>query len=98
MIKINIPIKNNPYNVFIKRGLLSDIDSYIDVSRQIVIITDDFIPKIYLNILRKKIKNPIVFEVPEGESSKSMEIAYSIISDMIDSKIKTIITPFKLNL
>ncbi len=87
MIKINMPIKDNSYDVLIKRGLLSNIDNYIDINRQIVIITDDFIPKRYLNTLREKINNPIVFEVPQGETSKSMEIAYSIISDMIDSKI-----------
>ena len=87
MIKINIPIKDNSYNVFIKRGLLSDIDNYIDLNRQIVIITDDFIPKVYLNTIKQKMDNLIVFEVPQGETSKSMEITYSIISDMVDSNI-----------
>lgn len=87
MITINIPIKGNSYDVHINRGILSDISSYIDVKRQIVIITDDFIPKIYLNTIKEKMDNPLIFEVPQGEISKTMEIAYSIIENMIDSKI-----------
>jgi len=87
MKTISIPIKDNSYDVYINRGILSDISNYIDVNRQIVIITDDFIPKTYLNTIKEKMNNPLIFEVPQGETSKSMEIAYSIIENMIDSQI-----------
>ncbi len=87
MKTINIPIKDNSYNVYIKRGLLSNISSYIDLNREIVVITDDFIPKTYLNTITEKMNNKSIFEVPQGESSKSMEVAYSIIDDMVNSKI-----------
>ncbi|MCK5761545.1 MAG: 3-dehydroquinate synthase [Candidatus Izimaplasma sp.] len=87
MKTINIPIKDNSYNIYINRGILSDISSYIDVNREIVIITDDFIPKMYLNTIKDKMSNMQIFEVPHGEQSKSMEIAYSIIDDMVNSKI-----------
>ncbi|MCK5388347.1 MAG: 3-dehydroquinate synthase [Candidatus Izimaplasma sp.] len=87
MKTINIPIKDNSYNVYINRGLLSNIDNYIDQEREIVIITDDFIPKIYLNKVKANMSNVQVFEVPQGETSKSMEIAYSIMDEMVDSKI-----------
>ena len=75
MKTINIPIKDNSYNVYIKRGLLSDISSYIDLNREIIVITDDFIPKIYLNTIKENMSNLQIFEVPQGEKSKSMEIA-----------------------
>ena len=78
MKTINIPIKDNSYNVYIKRGLLLNIDSYIDLNREIVIITDDFIPKTYLNTIKEKMSNLEIFEIPHGENSKSMEVAYSI--------------------
>ena len=87
MKTINIPIKDNSYNVYINSGLLSDISSYIDLNREIVIITDDFIPKTYINTIKAEMSNMHIFEVPQGEKSKSMEIAYSIIDDMVDSKI-----------
>lgn len=84
-IEINIP--NKEYKVHISNGLLYDVDQYIDVSREIVIITDDFIPKEYLKILKSKIANPLIFEVPMGESSKSIDIAYTIINEMISENI-----------
>ena len=84
-IEINIP--NKEYKVHINNGLLYDIDKYIDVYREIVIVTDDFIPKEYLKVLKSKIANPLIFEVPMGESSKSIDIAYSIINEMIEENI-----------
>lgn len=86
MKTINIKIPNKEYKVHINSGLLSNIDNYIDVFREIVIVTDDFIPKQYLKLLTNKISNPLIFEVPMGESSKSIDIAYSIINEMIESK------------
>ncbi|MCD6482433.1 MAG: 3-dehydroquinate synthase, partial [Candidatus Izimaplasma sp.] len=87
MKKISIPIKNNPYDVYINRGLLFDLSSYIDLNKEIVIITDDFIPKIYLNTIKEKMSNLRVFEVPHGEKSKSMDTAYSILNKMVNYKI-----------
>lgn len=87
MKTINIKIPNKEYNVHINSGLLYDIDKYIDVFREIVIVTDDFIPKQYLKTIKTKITNPLIFEVPMGEASKSIDIAYTIINEMIESKI-----------
>lgn len=87
MKTININLPNKEYKVHIENGILSDIDKYIDVYREIVIVTDDFIPKQYLKVLKSKIANPLIFEVPTGESSKSIDMVYSIINEMIDSKI-----------
>lgn len=84
-IDVNIP--NKEYKVHIKNGLLYDVDQYIDVNREIVIVTDDFIPKEYLKILKTKIANPTIFEVTMGETSKSIDVAYSIINEMIEEKI-----------
>lgn len=84
-IEINIP--NKEYKVHIDKGILSNIDNYIDVYREIVIVTDDFIPKQYLKTLQSKIASPLIFEVPMGESSKSIDVAYSIINDMIEQKV-----------
>lgn len=87
MKTIEVKIPNKEYNVHIDSGILSNIDQYIDVYRKIVIVTDDFMPKQYLETLQSKITSPLIFEVPMGESSKSINVAYSIINDMIEKKI-----------
>ncbi|MBN2604728.1 MAG: 3-dehydroquinate synthase, partial [Bacilli bacterium] len=87
MKTINVPIPGKEYNVHVHSGILFDIDKYIDVNKQIVIITDDFIPKIYLNTILNKIINPLIIEVPMGEDSKSISQVTYIINTMIENKI-----------
>ncbi|MBU1020470.1 MAG: 3-dehydroquinate synthase [Firmicutes bacterium] len=87
MKTINISIPNKEYSVHVKSGILFDIDQYIDINKEIVIITDDYIPKIYLNTIMSKLQNPLVIEVPTGENSKSITTVSKVINTMIDNKI-----------
>ena len=87
LIKVHVPIKAKEYDILIKKGILSDINQYIDTSRQIVIISDDNIPKKYINILLSKLDNPLSLFIPEGEQSKSMEMASILINQLLENKI-----------
>ncbi len=87
MKKINVPLEKNSYDVIIKRGLLSHINDFIDASREIVIISDDNIPKKYIDEIKPQLNNPLTLFVPQGETSKSMETAYSLVNQMIENKI-----------
>lgn len=87
MKTITVPIPNKEYNVRVKSGILFDIDQYIDVNKQIVIITDDYIPKVYLNTITSKLHNPLTIEVPMGETSKSITMVSEVINKMIENKI-----------
>lgn len=82
MKTINVPIEGNEYNIYIKDGILNDISKYINNSIQTVIITDDFIPKIYLNTIKKWLVDALVIEIPAKEKSKSFEQAYQIINTL----------------
>lgn len=84
---IEIPIKNKEYNVYIEDGLLNQVEDFLDVERETVIITDDFIPEIYLNKITSKLQNVKVYKVPHGEHSKSMETANSLINSMISDSV-----------
>lgn len=87
MKTINVPIPNKEYKVLIERDILTKIDNFIDPSREIVIISDENIPKIYINTISPLLNNPLTLFVPEGESSKSMEMAYSLINRLVDNHI-----------
>lgn len=84
---VHIPLQENSYDVIIKKGILSNIDSYIDKSREIVIISDTNIPKKYIKIIKPLLNDPLCLFVPDGEKSKSMETAYSLINSLIAHKI-----------
>lgn len=87
MKTIEVPIPNKEYKVLIEKGILSRINDYIDSSREIVIISDDNIPKMYINTISPLLQNPLTLFVPEGETSKSMEMAYSLINTLVENKI-----------
>ena len=65
MIKVHVPLPQNPYDIIIERNLLTHINNYIDISRQFVIITDENIPKQYLNQILTQIPKSLVLEVPQ---------------------------------
>lgn len=87
MRKIHVPIKGKEYDVIIEKGILSSIDTYIDKSKELVIITDNNIPKVYLDNIAPILGHPLILYVPQGESSKSIKMVYSLINDMILHKI-----------
>lgn len=87
MRKIKVQIPGKEYDIFIQQGILSNIDEYIEKEKELVIITDDNIPTIYLNTIAPKLGNPLVLSVPQGESSKSIKTAYNLINRMLEHKI-----------
>lgn len=87
MDKIHIPIKNNEYDVFVSEGLLQNIESHIDIHKEFVVITDENVDSLYIDIFKSKIRNLKVYVVTPGETSKSMETAYSLINSMIEDKV-----------
>ena len=87
MKTINVAIPGKHYNILIQRGILSEVDKYIDKNREIVIISDDNIPKEYINTIKPLLNNPLTLFVPQGETSKSMETAYSLVNSLVLNNI-----------
>jgi len=87
MKKIHVPLGNNSYDILIENNILTKVNEFVDSSREIVIISDDNIPKKYINLIGPLLDNPKVILVPHGEQSKSMETAYSLINSLIDYKV-----------
>ncbi len=87
MIKVSVPIPGKEYDVIIEQNLLSHIDDFIDSTREIVIITDDNIPQQYLHTIQPLLHNPLVLFVPEGESSKSMDMVKFLIDQLLENNI-----------
>jgi 3-dehydroquinate synthase len=87
MNKIHIPISGKEYDVIIQRGILSKIAEYIDKNKELVIVTDNNIPSVYLDNIAPKLGYPLVLFIKEGETSKSIEVAYRLINEMISYKV-----------
>jgi 3-dehydroquinate synthase len=87
MITLQVPFETRSYDIIIDDGILSRINQYVETTRQTVIITDDNIPTIYLDIIKPFFNDLLVLTIPQGESSKSMEMAQQLAYKMLEKHI-----------
>ncbi len=93
---INVPIKDKSYDVFIGKGLLKDLENYIDITKEYVIITDSNIPKTYIEYITAKCTVSGIYIVTPGEDSKSMETANLVLNQLVDDNVPRSITVIAL--
>ncbi len=86
MKTIEIISKKHKYSIYIQNNILQSLDDYIDKNRLYVIISDDNIPKIYIENVIKKCPNNIFISFPSGEKSKSL-YEYERIIDIMQTHL-----------
>jgi 3-dehydroquinate synthase len=92
MNKVFVKTKHSTYNIYIEDHLIENIDAYLETQKQYIIISDDFIPKTYAQTVSLKIPVVKSYYFKHGESSKTLETAYSIMTSMINDGITKDIT------
>lgn len=86
-MKVSVPIPGKEYDIIIKPGVLQELSSYLDPTQEYVIITDDNIPKQYLHTIEPQLPLHLTLEVPEGESSKRLEVVEFLLHKMLENGI-----------
>jgi 3-dehydroquinate synthase len=84
-MKLTVKSQKFDYDIHIKNHLLDDIENYLDINKNYIIISDDLIPS---NLIRKvtyKLKNHLLFRFPHGESSKSIKEYSRLMNEIIDT-------------
>lgn len=95
IIKIKIPAKNNSYEIKIGSGLMEKIADCFNFSKytQVYIITDSKVGSLYLEKLKRVIKNTFSdkriesYVFPVGEENKTLETVREIYKDLVVKKI-----------
>ncbi|HRX91999.1 MAG TPA: 3-dehydroquinate synthase [Candidatus Izemoplasmatales bacterium] len=72
METINIKTRSSSYPVYIGNGLLESIKDILDTNRPSVIISDDGIPKQYIDLVSDQYDKCLKISFPQGEKSKSL--------------------------
>lgn len=87
MEKIFIDLGKDSYYIHIEKGILRNIDKYIENTDKLMIITDENVDKIYGQTIREglKIENHKIVLEP-GEESKTLKTVEEILSKMLDLK------------
>ena len=87
MKTVNIDLGERSYDIRIAPGILgnsSELLSWI-CGRQVVIVTNEIVAPLYLDILKKSLKDKIIVDVilKDGESTKNLSTAESIFDRML---------------
>lgn len=92
MKKIHVPIKDKEYDIIIGKGLLDNVEAYLDITKDYVIITDSNIPIDYIRAFTSKCSIKQIYTVAPGETSKSMETASLLLNQLVNDSIPRSIT------
>ncbi len=82
VLKVNL--KEESYDIVIEKGALTMLSSLIQLDRKVLIVTDSGIPKEYVEIVQKQVKNAYTYVIEQGETSKNFKNYYAIISYLIE--------------
>ena len=69
---IDVPLETN-YRITIRRGSLADADTYMNLKRKVLIVTDSGVPAEYAKTVSACCADPVIVTVPQGESSKNLQ-------------------------
>ena len=71
------------YDVVLERGCLQKAAQYLNLSRRVLILTDDGVPPLYAETLAAQCAEPHILTVPQGEGSKSFAGLQAVLSAML---------------
>ena len=80
---LQVELGARSYDVIAERGCLSRASELLNLSRRVLIVTDDGVPAQYAAAVAAQCKEPLVVSVPQGESSKSFTSLQQLLKHMI---------------
>ena len=92
-MELIVALKDNSYPIYIKKGILNDVDKYIKniyQGNKIMIISDDQVYSYYGERLTNVLKKEYVVDhviVPHGEQSKRFDILPSLYKSLLEFKL-----------
>ena len=81
---IRMELGKNSYNIELQRGNLQRAGALLNLNRKVMIITDEGVPSAYAETVAKQCKEAYIKVVPQGEGSKSLQTAESILTEMLE--------------
>ena len=80
---IRMELGKNSYNIELERGNLAKAGELLNLNRTVMIITDEGVPHAYAEAIANQSKEAYISVVPQGEGSKSLQIAEGILTEML---------------
>ncbi len=71
------------YEITVRDGALREVGTICHLDRRVLIVTDDGVPRAYVDCVKAQCKTPIVVTLPAGEESKSLLSYEGVLSVML---------------
>lgn len=88
MKTVSVISKQKNYSILIENNLLNNLKDYLNDDKFYVIISDDQIPKKYIELVKNSCPKNLFISFPAGEDSKSFNQYERIISILQENNIK----------
>ena len=82
--KLPVNIPNHEYNIYIEKNILQKVGTLANLNRRVLIVTDEGVPQIYAETVKKQCQEAYIEVLPQGESSKSLAALEKLLVAMLD--------------
>ena len=82
---IHMNLGEDSYDIVVERGVLSKANKQLNLNRRVLVVTDSVVPEEYAKSLASQCKEGIIYTVPMGEASKSLDILGKVLGTMLDN-------------
>ena len=82
---IFVKTKNGKYDIVLERGALDNVEKLLNLSRKVLIVTDDGVPNEYSDKIASKCKTPIKVCLKHGECAKCVENYLLLLNAMLEN-------------
>lgn len=83
MTTLTVNLKENSYNIYIGKNLLSIAADFFSLGRRVLIVTDEGVPAEYAKALAGQCREPYIVTVKPGEGSKTIAVFESLCREMM---------------
>lgn len=80
---IKVDLGKDSYDIVVERGVHQIADKHFDLNRKVLLLTDTNIPDRYTNKVASLCKSCVIYALPAGENSKSLETYSEVIRVML---------------
>ncbi|MBR5429620.1 MAG: 3-dehydroquinate synthase [Firmicutes bacterium] len=82
---IPVSLGEHSYDIVLEPGALNRADDLLELERKVLIVTDTGVPAVYAEAVAAACREPLLYRVPQGEGSKSLQTFGDLLSAMLQA-------------
>lgn len=83
-MSLRMELGDNSYDIVIERGCLNRAGTLLNLDRKVCVVTDEGVPRQYVDAVAGQCKAPVIITVDMGEQTKTMETVTRICETMLE--------------